>query len=356
MAVKKLKSGKWQAIISYRDEDGMSRKKKKSFLTRREAKAFEYSFLEDTAIVNDDYETITYEHIFEKYLLWNSKKANNRTILDKRNMANRYWGEIFLLPFGSITPKHYLDIQEKIYNANYSTSRTNKYLILLMSISSFAEKFYSYPNSAKVLETLPEVKSKKENISVISLEELDLFLQNVEIDIFRILFNFLYFTGLRIGEARALQVKDINNGYVTVSKSIRSAKQGFNPPKNASSYRTNRLDDNTLKSLEPLLNQNKDNFLFGGIEPLSMRQIDNARIQAIKKAGMNTFLTHTLRHSFGSHLLSLGVNIKAVSVYMGHSTTDTTARVYEHMMKSAEDEMIETLNKSQRKSTTKVPQ
>lgn len=346
MAVIKLKSGKWQAIVSYRDENGNSKKKKKSFLSRREAKDFEYNFM-NVPKEEEIEKVVTYEYIFENYLIWNSKTANQRTILDKKNMAKRFWSDKFDWPIEDLTPNVYLEIQNTIYLENFSVSRMNKYTILLMSVATFASKFYGYENHANCLETIGQVKRHKDNIKALSPEELNLFIDHVDKEIYKILFRFLYYTGLRIGEARALQVKDIQNGSVTINKSIRSAKQGFNPPKNSSSYRTNRLDDATLLSLKPLLNQKEDHFIFGGLQPLSMRQIDNARIVAIRSANIPYFVTHTLRHSFGSYLLSLGVNIKAVSVYMGHSSTDTTTRVYEHLMKSTEDEMMRVLNNRQ---------
>ena len=354
MAVIKLPSGKWQAIVSYRDGESNTKKRKKSFKSRREAKEFEYNFCPTPNENKKEKKlVVTYEDIFDDYLIWNSKKANQRTILDKRNMANKFWGDKFSWPIEKFTPKVYLQIQNKIFLEDFSVSRMNKYTILLMSVATFAEKFYGFDNNAKFLETLPEVKRYSENARALSPEELDVFIDHVDNDLYKLLFNFLYYTGLRIGEARALQVKDIKDGCVTVSKSIRSEKQGFNPPKNSSSYRTNRLDDATLKSIGPLLTQEPDNFIFGGLKPLSMREIDKARNNAIKAAKIPSFVTHTLRHSFGSYLLSLGVNIKAVSVYMGHSTTDTTSRVYEHLLKSTEDEMMEALNKKKyHKSTT----
>ena len=71
-------------------------------------------------------------------------------------------------------------------------------------------------------------------------------------------------------------------------------------------------------------------WLFPGmtpLEPLTIRQLNRAVHAAAEAAGINKRVTtHTLRHSFATHLLERKVDIRVIQVLMGHKKLDTTAR------------------------------
>jgi len=52
----------------------------------------------------------------------------------------------------------------------------------------------------------------------------------------------------------------------------------------------------------------------------------------MRKAGIKNGSLHSLRHSHASNLLSRGVPLPAVSVRLGHSDTNVTARIYAHAL------------------------
>ena len=55
---------------------------------------------------------------------------------------------------------------------------------------------------------------------------------------------------------------------------------------------------------------------------------------------------HWLRHTFGSHLIAAGVDLKTVSTLMGHSSIVVTVDIYGHMLKGASRDAIDRLERA----------
>lgn len=78
----------------------------------------------------------------------------------------------------------------------------------------------------------------------------------------------------------------------------------------------------------------KDGWLFPGqniINPMTTRHLNRICHEAVKQAGITKRVSlHTLRHSFATHLLEQGVDIRVIQVLLGHRQLETTAR-YTHV-------------------------
>jgi len=165
------------------------------------------------------------------------------------------------------------------------------------------------------IKKLPVVLSKEEVKSMIETT------RNLK---HRTIFAVIYSAGLRISELISLRPSDIDSD----RKQIRVLGKG-------NKYRYTLLSDNTLNMLRMYWRAYRPvRYLFEGQrqgQPISRETIQVVFKQACKKTGINKQATvHSLRHSFATHLLESGVNLKIIQSLLGHSSLRTTS-IYLHV-------------------------
>ena len=140
--------------------------------------------------------------------------------------------------------------------------------------------------------------------------------------------SLLYGTGLRIGELIALKIKDIDGQrkmlFVREGKGLkdRMVPIGDGLLKHARDY---------YKAYHP------KEYLFEGQYggKCSSRSAQQVLKQAMKRAGIRKKGTlHTLRHSFATHLLESGTDLRYIQTILGHSSPKTTM-IYTHISESS---------------------
>lgn len=133
-----------------------------------------------------------------------------------------------------------------------------------------------------------------------------------------------YASGLRISEVQNLRVRDIDLGELTIH--IKEAK--------GKKDRVTLFPEKLLQDLQNFLaGKKEDAFIFdsnrGG--KLTSRSFQAVFQRALKKAGIKKKATfHSLRHSFATHLLENGIDVRYVQELLGHSNIRTT-QIYTHV-------------------------
>lgn len=157
------------------------------------------------------------------------------------------------------------------------------------------------------------------------------------------------YTGLRLGEICGLKWADVDweNGTITVRRTVQRLKKlcpdcgakthiMIGSPKSCSSHRTIPMPAFLLKQLRELQKQTKEDisdFIFSTTaNPAEPRTIQRRFEKAMCRLGLSGVHFHTLRHSFATRLLELGIDIKTVSVLLGHSSAKTTLDCYAHSL------------------------
>jgi len=159
---------------------------------------------------------------------------------------------------------------------------------------------------------------------VLSREEIQLILKTITNEKHNLIVAIAYAGGLRVSEIINLKVKDINLAELTIH--IKNAK--------GNKDRITILPEKLIKNIEKLIiNKNFNNFVFeserGG--KLTERTAQKIFKNALQKTNIQKDATfHSLRHSFATHLLENGVDIRYVQELLGHQNIRTT-QIYTHV-------------------------
>jgi len=136
----------------------------------------------------------------------------------------------------------------------------------------------------------------------------------------------IYSAGLRVGEVINLRLVDIRseNGYIYI-KGGKGKKD-----------RRTVLSDKLLDLLRMYFRKHKPSYwLFEGQDggQYSIRSIQKIFRKAVSENRLNPWATtHTLRHSFATHLLQQGVSLRHIQHLLGHSSSRTT-EIYTHILR-----------------------
>jgi len=168
---------------------------------------------------------------------------------------------------------------------------------------------------------IPKLKEIKKVPIVLSQEEICKLLGVITNIKHKALVAMLYASGLRSFEALELKAEDILSDRMLIY--VRRGKGGKN--------RYTLLSHALLKLLRQYWVENKNDksqWLFPGqaaTEPMSYSGLRTVFQKAKKKAGLTTKASvHNLRHSFATHLLEMGTDIRIIQDLLGHATLNST--------------------------------
>ncbi len=200
--------------------------------------------------------------------------------------------------------------------------KSNSYLNLTInSIKFFYEIVHEMPNRFYSIE---RPRKEKQLPKVLSKEEIIKIINNTNNIKHKCIVGLLYSSGLRRGELLNLNVTDIDSKRMVVK--INNAK--------GNKDRISVLSPSILKDLQLYYKEYRPKeYLFEGIKGNKYSATSVLKIisTAAQKAGITKKVTpHMLRHSFATHLLENGTDIRHIQLLLGHSSTKTT-EIYTHV-------------------------
>lgn len=239
-----------------------------------------------------------------------------------------------LSPTKSIEPNHIRKMLSFLIDKGFSKVSISRKISAIKSYITFLEKFnYSKNNYSELIsipkksKSLPKVMTKKEVSQLIKHVEMNTK-KNLRDDA---LIELLYSTGLRVSEVANLKLKDINlekSEIKILGKGNKERIVIFNNKSKEKIIRYLKNDKRYISIKTEALFQNKFK------EALSTRSIQRILKKYLNFSGINSkYSTHTLRHTFATHLLEGGADIKVIQQLMGHSSPETT-KIYTHVSSS----------------------
>ena len=285
---------------------------------------------------------MTLDYYLDQYLSYLlTERGLSKNTIESYNNDLKHFIDFLEKKFSVSNPddikrSHILLFQKELKEQGYSVSSRYRYLVSI-------RRFIKYLLREEIIKEDPtrniELPSKGKKLpKVLTSEQVEKLLQMPDItkpgglrD--RAMLELLYATGLRVSELVTLKMNQVffNQGYLLIMG--KGSKERIVPFGDVAEKWVKKY----LKEGRPELLKNKNSpYLFIGSRgtPITRQGFwKNIKSYALK-AGipLDIISPHTLRHSFATHLLENGADLRSVQSMLGHSDISTT-QIYTHITK-----------------------
>lgn len=341
--IKKDNNGTYFVQVYYVDAiDGKGKyKKKRGFQTRREAVKYEAELKLSKNIVHGC--TMSFLSMAHEWEL--SLDVSEGIKKQHQEHFNIRFKDYKDLPIDKFTKPMLMKWRNELSEMPFFTSTKNRTMMFVRSTFKYANDVYNVPNVATCLRSFKKTDEEimTEEMQIWDINEFVQFESAITNTLYRDFFHLLYWTGMRRGEAIALQCNDVDGCWINIRYSQRDATTGLKPTKTRTSRKI-KLDDVTAQIIADRIKISGSGYVFGGKYAVAPTTIDRMFRKGIKDSGVKPIRLHDLRHSHASWLINHGVNIVAVSKRLGHADIQTTLSNYTHLLNETDNNMMENLN------------
>ena len=284
---------------------------------------------------------VKFNEIANEWLLFKKNKIKESTYLNYRYLiSNKFFNKI-----GDMTLEELLNYDFNLFIEDLMKKLSSKtvkdIVVILKCILKFAEVKYDV-NFKLSLVSSPTIYKKEISIFT-EREKRKIERKCLKRDNIRELGIIIsMYSGLRIGEVCALKWRDIDfdNCIINVTHTLqrvyagrRNTKVIYTTPKTQKSVRKIPINNNLYIILKVFSkNYSKDAFILSGnkdkwIEPIAYRYTYR---QVLKSAKVSYKKYHTLRHTFATRCINVGMDVKSLSEILGHANITITLNTYVH--------------------------
>lgn len=365
--------GKYFYRCYYTDKYGKKRQKgSKLYKTKTECKKAEMEFLNTAEKKDETNHNITFEKIFFEWLDFKKCDVKTTSFYCIKKRAIKYiLNNLKEYKLHSIKINTLNEWKDNLNKCNLKLESQNKIIGYFQEILNYAQDNYDFDTKVSsklkkhIIETVEKDKDSKWNY--LTLIEFNKFISCVDNEFYNLIFSFLYYTGVRIGEMIALNWNDLDfeKKQIRINKTLSIKVEGkkyiITTPKTKNSIRTIDLDDELFNRLVEHYNNetktynfNKEMFMFGNIKYISETTLRRNLKKYLTISGItsknpnykdgDTILTlHGFRHSHASLLINIGLDFKDVAERLG-DTVNMIQTTYYHMFPEQKSLTVKALN------------
>ena len=268
---------------------------------------------------------------FLNYLLVDKGLSNNTVKAYEADISSFFqWLDNEDLKYKNLQEDHINQYISFLFQRKMRSSSVNRKISSIKSFYIFLVKRNFVKNSPlndlvtpKQEKYLPESMSEAEVDKLLNSPDVSNKIENRD----KAMIEMLYATGMRISELVNLKMTDVDMKRCVVKVFGKGSKERLVP-----------FGETALDSLRSYLNEreqssSKEIFLSNrGKKMTRVAFWQRVKIYLIRENLKNSISPHTLRHSFATHLLNRGADLRSVQLLLGHSDLSTT-QIYTHIAK-----------------------
>lgn len=336
------RAGKYQAQWSF-SEGGKRIRKSETFILRSDA---EWWLREAKRGQTPDMDVTVGEYL-ERWLKGRRKVRPSTNALYRSHVETHIAPALGHIPLTSLQPRH---VEAFVTDLGIKASRTGKplqpstirgILATLRAALGSGVRRRELPDNAAAMVDAPHVRDNP--VVALTGKEARALLDAVEGTWVRELVRFLLGSGVRIGEAVALNQEDVQPGFVRVQRSKTVA-------------RVVSVSDDAMTALVEAIrlaprSGPKEPVFYGpkSGDRLTREVATHALPRILAKAGLRRITPHGLRHGTATLMLAAGTPMRVIAEQLGHANPAMTARVYAHVVPEAQRRALDTLDEAVRK-------
>lgn len=386
MWMEELPNGKYKYFERYKDPYTEKLKRVSVTLTSKSNQAKKQAMMElqekiNVKISNQNEHKVTLANLYEEWIEIYKQKVKEQTYLTSVSLYKavelRMDTSVLINNLTSSYIQKFLN--DFYYKENYSHSYTDAIRSLFRNMFEYAKQVgfveYNIIKDVKIerkkatIEEHEKVTQKylEPDEFELVIEELRNLKHSSNASQYAEIAEVLSKTGLRYGELAALKIEDYDSTTLDVNKTLfynySKAQDGLTTsPKNVFSNRKIPISNETKAIIDKWISQNELNkainskyndmgFLLAApngdsVPPFSMNRVLRNLSTKLKEQGkLNKRLsTHIFRHTHISLLAEMGINQKAIMSRVGQVNPLTTLKIYTHVTKKIEQDLIDKLN------------
>lgn len=344
----------WYVECSYTNAFGKRRRiKKRGFKTKALAQKYEHQVMLD--VQNIKKQVVKTDELFESYIEYKGLTLKARSTYDYRAIYKKhiqpYFGEMYV---DKIRIPAIEEWQKKLLEYSFKNEYLIKIQYLLKSLLNYAvRKLQIEDNPFNYIDYVKNKDEKRTEMNFFTPQQYEEFTSMIDNDKYKVLFDMLYWTGMRISELQARTWNDLNfeNGDLTIHSNWDNRNNKLTNTTKTKKDRTIYIPEALLNELKELYDKNKkidgfndDFFIFGTNRPIPCKTVENAKNRYIERYNdthvnqIPKIRIHDFRHSHVSYLANNGADVWDIAERLGHSREMVENR-YSHMFPEKKNKM-----------------